>query len=84
MQYKELEEKYVQTKSLASNLQTQLAFAQSEAEEWRTQLETIRAELEEQIRILKNSLENSEAERKICEDRWQKEFEMLRTQNKGK
>ncbi|XP_070072943.1 calponin homology domain-containing protein DDB_G0272472 isoform X2 [Drosophila takahashii] len=81
-QYTELTEKYKETQSLAKSLQTQLACAQVEAEEWRQQVEKIRAELEEQIRILKNALENSEAERKICEDKWQKEFEMLRTHNR--
>lgn len=83
MQYLELEAKYNETKNLASNLQTQLATAQSEAEEWRKEIEKIRGELEAQIKILKNALENSEAERKICQDKWQKEFEMLRTQNQG-
>ncbi|KAH8288905.1 hypothetical protein KR054_011667 [Drosophila jambulina] len=80
--YHELTEKYKQNQSLASSLQTQLASAQVEAEEWRQQVEKIRAELEEQIRILKSALDNSEAERKICEDKWQKEFEMLRTHNR--
>lgn len=84
MQYNELQEKYKQTQSLASNLHTQLAKAQTEAEEWREELNKIRGELEEQIRILQNSLENSENERKICEDKWQREFEMLRTHNMGK
>uniref|UniRef100_A0A0A1WU21 Myosin-2 heavy chain n=1 Tax=Zeugodacus cucurbitae TaxID=28588 RepID=A0A0A1WU21_ZEUCU len=83
-QYHELETKYNETKSLASNLQTQLATAQSEAEEWRKEVEKIRGELEAQIQILKNALENSEAERKICQDKWQKEFEMLRTQNQDR
>lgn len=69
---------------MASHLQTQLATAQSEAEEWRKEVEKIRGELEAQINILKNALENSEAERKICQDKWQKEFEMLRTQNQGR
>ncbi|XP_041675066.1 uncharacterized protein LOC108115593 [Drosophila eugracilis] len=81
-QYNELTEKYKLTQGLAKSLQTQLACAQVEAEEWRQQVEKIRADLEEQIRILKNALENSEAERKICEDKWQKEFEMLRTHNR--
>ncbi|XP_036672974.3 calponin homology domain-containing protein DDB_G0272472 isoform X1 [Drosophila suzukii] len=81
-QYTELTQKYKETHGLAKSLQTQLACAQVEAEEWRQQVEKIRAELEEQIRILKNALENSEAERKICEDKWQKEFEMLRTHNR--
>ncbi|XP_034127445.1 trichohyalin-like isoform X2 [Drosophila guanche] len=81
-QYNDLTEKYKQTQGLASSLQTQLAGAQSEAEEWRQQVESIRGELDEQIRILKNALDNSEAERKICEDKWQKEFEMLRTHNR--
>lgn len=58
--------------------------AQTEVEKWRKEIETIRVDLEEQIRILKNALENSENERKICEDRWQKQFEMLRTHNMGK
>lgn len=71
------------TQGLAKSLQTQLACAQVEAEEWRQQVEKIRTDLEEQIRILKNALDNSEAERKICEDKWQKEFEMLRTHNRG-
>lgn len=84
LQYNELQEKYKQTQSLASNLHTQLAKAQTEAEEWREELEKIRSDLEEQIRVLKNALENSENERKICEDKWQREFEMLRTQNMGK
>ncbi|XP_018798750.1 PREDICTED: uncharacterized protein LOC108975007 isoform X2 [Bactrocera latifrons] len=83
-QYQELEAKYNETKSLASNLQTQLATAQTEAEEWRKAVETIRGELEAHIQILKNALENSEAERKICQDKWQKEFEMLRTQNQDR
>ncbi|XP_050329212.1 uncharacterized protein LOC126758845 isoform X1 [Bactrocera neohumeralis] len=83
-QYQELEAKYNETKSLASNLQTQLATAQTEAEEWRKEVEKIRSELEAQIQILKNALENSEAERKICQDKWQKEFEMLRTQNQDR
>ncbi|XP_034662039.1 myosin-9 isoform X1 [Drosophila subobscura] len=81
-QYNDLTEKYKQTQGLASSLQTQLAGAQAEAEEWRQQVESIRGELDEQIRILKNALDNSEAERKICEDKWQKEFEMLRTHNR--
>ncbi|XP_033239996.1 uncharacterized protein [Drosophila pseudoobscura] len=81
-QYNDLTEKYKQTQGLASSLQTQLAGAQAEAQEWRQQVDTIRSELDEQIRILKNALENSEAERKICEDKWQKEFEMLRTHNR--
>ncbi|XP_044314463.1 myb-like protein X isoform X1 [Drosophila rhopaloa] len=81
-QYTELTEKYKSTQSLAKSLQTQLACAQVEAEEWRQQVERIRADLEEQMRILKNALDNSEAERKICEDKWQKEFEMLRTHNR--
>ncbi|XP_017058544.1 uncharacterized protein LOC108099494 isoform X1 [Drosophila ficusphila] len=80
--YNELTEKYKLTQSLAKSLQTQLACAQVEAQEWRQQVERISADLEEQIRILKNALENSEAERKICEDKWQKEFEMLRTHNR--
>lgn len=84
MQYNELQEKYKQTQSLASNLHTQLAKAQTEAEEWREEVDKIRTELEEQIRILRNSLQNSENERKICEDKWQREFEMLRTHNMGK
>ncbi|XP_036324823.1 uncharacterized protein LOC118738040 isoform X2 [Rhagoletis pomonella] len=83
-QYNELEVKYKETKQLASNLQTQLAAAQSEAEEWRKEVEKIRGELEAQITILKNALESSEAERKICQDKWQKEFEMLRTQNRDR
>ncbi|KAM7360112.1 uncharacterized protein ACRADG_003401 isoform 1-T2 [Cochliomyia hominivorax] len=81
IQYNELQEKYKQTQSLASNLHTQLAKAQTEAEEWREELEKIRGELEEQVKVLKNALENSENERKICEDKWQREFEMLRTHN---
>ncbi|KAH8335738.1 hypothetical protein KR074_012194 [Drosophila pseudoananassae] len=81
-QYNELTEKYKQTQALASSLQTQLACAQVDAEEWRQQVDRIRAELEDQIRILKNALENSEAERKICENKWQEEFEMLRTHNR--
>ncbi|KAH8384048.1 hypothetical protein KR009_011839 [Drosophila setifemur] len=81
-QYNELTEKYKQTQALANSLQTQVACAQVEAEEWRQEVNKIRAELEDQIRILKNALENSEAERKICEDKWQKEFEMLRTHNR--
>ncbi|XP_017023670.1 uncharacterized protein [Drosophila kikkawai] len=80
--YHELTEKYKQNQSLAGSLQTQLASAQVDAEQWRQQVEKIRAELEEQIRILKSALDNSEAERKICEDKWQKEFEMLRTHNR--
>ncbi|XP_054725543.1 uncharacterized protein LOC129235627 isoform X1 [Anastrepha obliqua] len=83
-QYNELEVKYKETKQLASNLQTQLATAQSEAEEWRKEVEKIRGELETQIAILKNALESSEAERKICQDKWQKEFEILRTQNRDR
>jgi len=83
-QYSELQEKFQQTQKLATHLQAQVAAAQSEAEDSRNELSKIRAELEDQIRILKNALENSEAERKICEDRWQKEFEMLRTHNIGK
>ncbi|XP_067618623.1 uncharacterized protein [Eurosta solidaginis] len=83
-QYNELEAKYKETKQLASNLQTQLAAAQSEAEEWSKEVEKIRGELEAQITILKNALDNSEAERKICQDKWQKEFEMLRTQNRDR
>ncbi|KPU79808.1 uncharacterized protein Dana_GF18071, isoform B [Drosophila ananassae] len=81
-QYNELTEKYKQTQALASSLQTQLACAQVDAEEWRQQVDRIKAELEDQIRILKNALENSEAERKICENKWQEEFEMLRTHNR--
>ncbi|XP_004523193.1 uncharacterized protein LOC101451919 isoform X1 [Ceratitis capitata] len=84
LQYSELEAKYTETKALASNLQTQLATAQTEAEEWRKEVEKIRGELEAQIAILKNALENSEAERKICQDKWQKEFEMLRTRNQDR
>lgn len=82
-QYNELQEKYKQTQTLASNLQTQLAQAQTEAQEWRDEVDKIRASLEEQIALLKSALENSENERKICEDKWQREFEMLRTQNMG-
>lgn len=82
-QYNELTEKYKQTQSLASGLQTQLSSARLELEDWRNQVHKIRSELEEQIRVLKNALEYSEAERKICEDKWQKEFEMLRTHNRG-
>lgn len=82
-QYNELTEKYKETQSLANNLQAQLASAKIEVEDWRNEVNKIRAELEEQIRILKNALEYSEAERKICEDKWQKEFEMLRTHNRG-
>lgn len=82
-QYNELTEKYKQTQTLASSLQTQLADAQVEVEQWRNEVDKIREELEEQIRVLRNALENSEAERKICEDKWQKEFEMLRTHNRG-
>ncbi|XP_070062903.1 golgin subfamily A member 6-like protein 22 isoform X3 [Drosophila virilis] len=81
-QYNELTEKYKQTQTLASSLQTQVADAQVEVEQWRNEADKIRQELEEQIRILRNALENSEAERKICEDKWQKEFEMLRTHNR--
>lgn len=84
MQYNELQEKYKQTQSLASSLHTQLAQAQTEAEEWKAEVEKIRTELEDQIKVLKNALENSENERKICEDKWQREFEMLRTHNMGK
>ncbi|EDW43144.1 GM26405 [Drosophila sechellia] len=72
-QYNELTEKYKVTQDLAKSLQTQLACAQVEAEEWRQQVERIRADLEEQIRILKNALDPLGAERKICEDKWQKE-----------
>lgn len=82
-QYNELTEKYKETQSLANNLQAQVASAKVEVEDWRTEVNKIRDELEEQIRILKNALEYSEAERKICEDKWQKEFEMLRTHNRG-
>ncbi|XP_023036476.1 uncharacterized protein LOC6650842 isoform X2 [Drosophila willistoni] len=81
-QYNELNQKYKETQSLAGSLQTQLANATDEVEEWRNEVNKIRTELEEQIRILKNAFDNSEAERKICEDKWQKEFEMLRTHNK--
>ncbi|XP_013117242.2 uncharacterized protein LOC106094566 [Stomoxys calcitrans] len=81
VQYNELQEKYNQTQALARNLQTQLAQAQTEAEEWREQVDKIRTSLEEQISLLKSALENSENERKICQDKWQREFEMLRTQN---
>lgn len=82
-QYNELTEKYKQTQSLANGLQTQLAAAQAELAKWADEVNRIREELEEQIRILKNALENSEAERKICEDKWQTEFELLRTHNRG-
>lgn len=82
-QYNELTEKYKQTQTLASNLQAQLASARLEVEDWKNEVNKIRAELEEQIRVLKSALEYSEAERKICEDKWQKEFEMLRTHNRG-
>ncbi|XP_030245305.1 homeobox protein prospero isoform X2 [Drosophila navojoa] len=81
-QYNELTEKYKQTQSLANGLQTQLAAAQAELAKWADEVNRIREELEEQIRILKNALENSEAERKICEDKWQTEFELLRTHNR--
>ncbi|XP_062122178.1 LOW QUALITY PROTEIN: interaptin-like [Drosophila sulfurigaster albostrigata] len=81
-QYNELTEKYKETQSLANGLQTQLANAKLEVENWRNEVNKIRVELDEQIRILKNALEYSEAERKICEDKWQKEFEMLRTHNR--
>ncbi|XP_073816029.1 uncharacterized protein isoform X2 [Musca autumnalis] len=80
-QYNELQEKYKQTQALASNLQTQLAQAQTEAQEQREEVERIRTSLDEQVALLKSALENSENERKICEDKWQREFEMLRTQN---
>uniref|UniRef100_A0A1I8MJ69 Uncharacterized protein n=1 Tax=Musca domestica TaxID=7370 RepID=A0A1I8MJ69_MUSDO len=80
-QYNELQEKYKQTQALASNLQTQLAQAQTDAQEQRDEVERIRTSLEEQVALLKSALENSENERKICEDKWQREFEMLRTQN---
>lgn len=80
-QYKELQSQYKETQNLASSLHKQLIAAQNELEKWRKEIETIRVDLEEQIRILKNALENSENERKICEDRWQKQFEMLRTHN---
>lgn len=83
IQYNELQEKYETTQSLAKNLHTQLATAQSEAEQWRHEVEKIRSELEEQIKVLKSALESSENERKICEDKWQREFEMLRTHNMG-
>lgn len=83
-QYNELTEKYKQTQALANSLQGQLASARLEVEDWRNEVNKIRAELEEQIRVLKSALEYSEAERKICEDKWQKEFEMLRTHNRGK
>lgn len=82
-QYNELTEKYKQTQTLANSLQGQLASARLEVENWRSEVNKIRAELEEQIRVLKSALEYSEAERKICEDKWQKEFEMLRTHNRG-
>lgn len=82
-QYNELTEKYKQTQSLANSLQTQLAAAQVELGQWASEVNKIREELEEQIRILRNALENSEAERKICEDKWQTEFELLRTHNRG-
>lgn len=68
---------------MASNLQTQLAQAQTDAQEQRDEVERIRTSLEEQVALLKSALENSENERKICEDKWQREFEMLRTQNMG-
>uniref|UniRef100_A0A1B0FR47 Uncharacterized protein n=1 Tax=Glossina morsitans morsitans TaxID=37546 RepID=A0A1B0FR47_GLOMM len=80
-QYQQLQDQYKETQSLASSLHSQLMVAQTEVEKWRKEIETIRVDLEEQIRILKNALENSENERKICEDRWQKQFEMLRTHN---
>uniref|UniRef100_A0A1A9ZC76 Uncharacterized protein n=1 Tax=Glossina pallidipes TaxID=7398 RepID=A0A1A9ZC76_GLOPL len=80
-QYQELQDQYKETQNLASSLHSQLMVAQNEVEKWRKEIETIRVDLEEQIRILKNALENSENERKICEDRWQKQFEMLRTHN---
>lgn len=69
---------------MASNLQTQLAGAQSDAEECREEMNELREEMEEHMRLLKNALEHSEAERKIGIDKWQKEFEMLRTHNQGR
>ncbi|XP_037956471.1 uncharacterized protein LOC119686078 isoform X2 [Teleopsis dalmanni] len=80
----ELMEKFKQTKTLASNLQTQFAAAQSDAEEWRQEVIKIRAELEEQISALNNALKISRNERRICEDRWQTEFEIMRTQNRDR
>lgn len=63
---------------------TQLDQAHKEAGDTRQEIGRIKTDLEEQNRVLRNALENSENERKICEDRWQREFEMLRTHNMGR
>lgn len=78
-----MEEKFQQSEERSRQLLNQFEQAQKEARETRQELEKIRSDLEEQIVILRNALQNSENERKICEDRWQREFEILRTHNMG-
>lgn len=83
-QHTELEEKYQQTKSLASTLQTQLAFAQSDTEQCRTEKEKLREEKDAELKSLQEALDKSQKERKESEEKWKKEFEVLRTQTAGK
>ncbi|KAJ6633036.1 Laminin subunit alpha-2 [Pseudolycoriella hygida] len=81
VKYDELQEKLSQVQKLAMTLQVQLAEAQCDARDVRLEKDKCIAEYEAENKRLQEALEASLAERKKIEEKWQIDFEMLRTVN---
>ncbi|KAL5292548.1 hypothetical protein ACFFRR_011380 [Megaselia abdita] len=80
-QYKELEEKYKNLTILCCSLHSELAGAQVQEAECRKEADSLRIEKDQEMKTLQNALKVSEEEKQALETKWQKEFELLRTQN---
>lgn len=80
-QYKELEEKYKNLTILGCSLHSELAMAQVQEAECRKEADNLRIEKDLEMKTLQNALQVSVEEKKSLETKWQKEFELLRTQN---
>lgn len=80
-QYKTLEEKYKNLTILCCSLHSELAGAQVQEAECRKEADSLRIEKDQEVKTLQNALTVSKGEKKSLETKWQKEFELLRTQN---
>lgn len=83
VRYDELLEKLSQVQKLATTLQVQLAEAQCDARDVRLEKDKCIAEHEAENKRLQEAMEVSLAERKKIDEKWQVDFEQLRTVNSG-
>lgn len=81
--HEELQQKLSQVQKLAMTLQVQLAEAQCDARDVRIEKDKCIAEHEAENKRLQEALEVALAERKKVDEKWQIDFELLRTVNAG-